>query len=43
MSGAGETSERDYAWSGQRSQFDKLSKTLDVKYELEPAQGKTDG
>ena len=43
MSGAGETHERVYAWSGQRSQFDKLRETLDVEYDLEPAQGKTDG
>lgn len=43
MSGTGETHKRAYAWSGQRSQFDKLSKTLDVNYELQSAQGKTDG
>ena len=43
MSGAGETTERAFAWVGQRKQFDKLSETLDVKYELESAQDKTDG
>lgn len=43
MSGTGETSERAYAWSGQRNQFDNMKKTLDVDYELQSAQGKTDG
>jgi len=43
MSGEGETSERAYAWSGQRSQFDNMKKTLDADYELQSAQGKTDG
>ena len=42
MSGAGETHERAYAWAGQRKQFDNMKKTLDVDYELQSAQGKTD-
>ena len=42
MSGEGETSERVFAWSGQQRQFDNMAKTLDVEYDLQPAQGKTD-
>ena len=43
MSGDGETSERTFAWVGQQRQFENMAKTLDVEYELQPAQGKTDG
>ena len=43
LSGKGETSERAYAWSGQQRQFDNMKNMLDVDYELQSAQGKTDG
>ena len=43
MSGSGETSIRDHAWVGQQRQFENMAKTLDVDYELQSAQGKTDG
>ncbi len=37
MSGSGETNNQNYAWAGTRIQFDKLSATLDVEYNLQSA------